>query len=115
MTGMNLVAKEFVSARDDERSVPVLSKFAGAARELIAALTVNPYATDDRANALAEALAMPPDEQADRMRRMRTIVAAFDTYAWAGERLTDAARLRPGRTRPREDHRNGWQSSALPG
>ena len=56
--GMNLVAKEFVSARDDERGVLILSKFTGAARQLTGALIVNPYAIDDSARALAEALRM---------------------------------------------------------
>ena len=56
--GMNLVAKEFVAARDDERGVLVLSAFAGAARELTAALIVNPYAVDRTADVLAQALRM---------------------------------------------------------
>ena len=52
---MNLVAKEFVSARDDDRGVLVLSRFAGAARELTDALIVNPYAIDESAARLAGA------------------------------------------------------------
>ena len=43
--GMNLVAKEFVASRDDERGVLILSTFAGASRELAEALMVNPYDT----------------------------------------------------------------------
>src|SRR4030095_5747983 len=65
--GMNLVAKEFVAARDDERGVLVLSQFTGAARELTEALIVNPYDLEDASSALAAALAMSPDEQRDRM------------------------------------------------
>ena len=71
--GMNLVAKEFVAARDDERGVLVLSQFTGAARELTEALIVNPYDLDEASAALAAALEMPLDEQRDRMRAMRVV------------------------------------------
>ena len=91
---MNLVAKEFVSARDDERGVLVLSRFAGAARQLAGALIVNPYAIDDSAHVLADALNMSDQEQSRRMRRMRATVAESSTYWWAGQMLQDAARLR---------------------
>ena len=92
--GMNLVAKEFVAARDDEQGVLVLSQFAGAARELTEALIVNPYDLDEAASALAVALEMPPDEQRARMRSMRTYVSEFNVYRWAGRMLVEAARLR---------------------
>jgi trehalose 6-phosphate synthase len=92
--GMNLVAKEFVAARDDERGVLVLSQFAGAARELTEALIVNPYDLDEAASALAAALEMPPDEQRARMRSMRAYMSEFNVYRWAGRMLVEAARLR---------------------
>jgi trehalose 6-phosphate synthase len=92
--GMNLVAKEFVAARDDERGVLVLSRFTGAARELTEALLVNPYDLEEASSALAAALAMPADEQAARLRAMRAVVADLNVYRWAGRMLADAARLR---------------------
>ena len=92
--GMNLVAKEFVAARDDLRGVLVLSQFTGAARELTEALIVNPYDIDSAASALAAALAMPPDEQEERMRALRAFVAEFNVYRWAGKMLLDATRSR---------------------
>jgi len=92
--GMNLVAKEFVAARDDERGVLVLSHFTGAARELPEALIVNPYDIGEAGEALAAALRMPVEEQGDRMRAMRAFVAEFNVYRWAGRMLVDAARLR---------------------
>ena len=92
--GMNLVAKEFVSAREDERGVLILSEFAGAARELREALIVNPYAIDACARMLGEALTMSGEEQRIRMRGLRSVVAQFNAYRWAGEMLVDAARLR---------------------
>ncbi|HYR19848.1 MAG TPA: trehalose-6-phosphate synthase [Myxococcales bacterium] len=92
--GMNLVAKEFVAARDDERGVLVLSQFTGAARELTEALIVNPYDLEEASSALAAALVMPPEEQADRMRALRSLVSEFNVYRWAGRMLADAARLR---------------------
>ena len=92
--GMNLVAKEFIAARDDEQGVLVLSHFTGAARELTEALSVNPYDLDEASAALVAALLMPKDEQRDRMRAMRALVAEFNVYRWAGRMLVDAARLR---------------------
>jgi trehalose 6-phosphate synthase len=92
--GMNLVAKEFVAARDDERGVLLLSHFAGASRELTEALIVNPYDLDEASDAMVAALVMPVDEQRDRMRAMRAFVAEFNVYRWAGRMLVDAARLR---------------------
>ena len=90
---MNLVAKEFVCARDDERGVLVLSQFAGAAQQLRAALVVNPYAVDESADVLAEALCMSDAEQSKRMRLMRANVVAFDASWWAHQLIHDAMLL----------------------
>ncbi len=95
--GMNLVAKEFVAARDDTQGVLVLSRFAGAASELVDAVLVDPYDIDDCAQAIARALNMTPEEQADRMRAMRAVVAEFNGYRWVADMLTDAAHLRADR------------------
>jgi len=92
--GMNLVAKEFIAARNDERGVLILSQFAGASRELPEALIVNPYDTDQCAAALHLALTMAPVEQRDRMRLMRGLVSEFNVYRWAGRMLLDAATMR---------------------
>jgi trehalose 6-phosphate synthase len=92
--GMNLVAKEFVAAREDERGVLVLSQFTGAARELTEALIVNPYDLEEASEALAAALRMPAAQQQARMRAMRAYLAEFNVYRWAGRMLVDAARLR---------------------
>lgn len=92
--GMNLVAKEFVAARDDEQGVLILSQFTGAATELPEALIINPYNIDQCAAALHLALTMPPTEQRARMRSMRGIVQEFNVYRWAGRMLMDAARMR---------------------
>lgn len=92
--GMNLVAKEFVAARDDERGVLLLSRFAGAARELTEALIVNPYDVEAVADVLIAALGMSIAEQRERMRALRQQVAEFNVYRWAGRMLLDATRLR---------------------
>ena len=92
--GMNLVAKEFVSARDDLRGVLLLSRFTGAGRELTEALLVNPYDLEEASSALAAALSMPEAEQEQRMRAMRAMVAEFNVYRWAGRMLLDATRVR---------------------
>jgi trehalose 6-phosphate synthase len=105
--GMNLVAKEFVAARDDERGVLVLSQFTGAARDLPEALIVNPYDLAQAGDALATALAMPPAEQQERMRSMRRMVSEFNVYRWAGRMLIDAAEVR------RRDRMTGRLAAAL--
>jgi len=92
--GMNLVAKEFVSARDDERGVLILSLFTGAARELPEALIVNPYDTDQCAGALQLGLTMRSAEQRTRMRLMRGLLQDFNVFRWAGRMLMDAAGMR---------------------
>jgi trehalose 6-phosphate synthase len=92
--GMNLVAKEYVAARDDEQGVLILSQFTGAARELAEALIVNPYDIEQSAAAIHLALTMSPDEQRARMRSMRNLVQEFNVYRWAGRMLLDAARMR---------------------
>ncbi|MDQ6718534.1 MAG: trehalose-6-phosphate synthase [Gemmatimonadota bacterium] len=92
--GMNLVAKEFVAARDDDRGVLILSRFTGAARELPEALIVNPYDVDQCAAALHTALSMPASTQRARMQLMRGLVAEFNVYRWAGRMLLDAAVIR---------------------
>ena len=110
--GMNLVAKEFVAARDDERGVLVLSSFTGASRELAESLIVNPYDLDEAAEAMALALVMPAAEQRVRMHAMRAFVAEFNIYRWAGRMLRDAERLR---RRERLSGRFEGSSHDLPG
>jgi len=92
--GMNLVAKEFVAARDDEQGVLLLSTFAGASRELLEALIVNPYDRRGTAMALAQALEMSTEEQMQRMSPMRARVQEFNVYRWAGQILQDVAQMR---------------------
>jgi len=92
--GMNLVAKEYVAARDDEQGALVLSRFTGAAHELHEALIVNPYYIEQTAEALHRALTMPDFEQRERMCSMRALVRDFNIYRWAGRMLLDAARIR---------------------
>jgi alpha,alpha-trehalose-phosphate synthase [UDP-forming] len=92
--GMNLVAKEYVAARDDEDGVLILSQFAGASRELRDALLVNPYDTEQMAEAIRRALEMPPDERHARMQRMRRTVKEHNVYRWAADLLLELAELR---------------------
>ena len=89
--GMNLVSKEFVAARDDEQGVLILSRFAGAARELSEALIVNPYHVEETADALHRAANMAPAEQRERMASLRSTVREFNVFRWAGRMLADAA------------------------
>jgi trehalose 6-phosphate synthase/phosphatase len=92
--GMNLVAKEFVAAREDERGVLILSAFAGASRELVEALIVNPYDIAGTADAIRQAWKMSEEEQRERLRLMRRTVKENNVYRWAGHLLNDVARVR---------------------
>lgn len=96
--GMNLVAKEFVAARHDEDGVLILSRRAGAARELVEALLVDPLDVCASAQAVEFALRMPREERRVRMQCMRRTVERNNVYRWAGEIMTDAARAH--RVRP---------------
>jgi alpha,alpha-trehalose-phosphate synthase [UDP-forming] len=92
--GMNLVAKEFLAARRDERGVLILSQFTGAARELRDALLVNPYDIDQTANAIRVALEMEPEEKQLRMQRMRKVIREHNIYRWAGNLITELCEVR---------------------
>jgi trehalose 6-phosphate synthase len=94
--GMNLVAKEYVASQDEKSpGVLVLSRFAGAARELREALIVNPHDSDDVAGALGRALAMPIEERRRRWRAMMARLQTHDVDAWRNtflQALGEAAR-----------------------
>jgi trehalose 6-phosphate synthase len=86
--GMNLVAKEFVSAREDENGVLILSRFTGASHEFTSALLINPYDIEGTAEAVHQALKMLPEEKKERMRKMRQIVHEYNIYRWAADMIT---------------------------
>ena len=92
--GMNLVAKEFLAARGDERGVLILSQFTGAANELRDALLVNPYDIDQTAEAIRVALEMEPEEKQLRMQRMRRVIREHNIYRWAGNLITELCEVR---------------------
>ena len=101
--GMNLVAKEFAAARDDEDGVLILSTFAGASRELLEALLVNPFDVAETAAAIETAIEMPRDQRRERMQLMRRTVKENNVYRWAGRMLMDAARVRQRQALARRD------------
>jgi trehalose-6-phosphate synthase len=92
--GMNLVAKEYVAARQDERGVLILSRFTGAARDLRDAIIVNPYDIRSTGEAIAQALKMDVGEMVDRMRRMRRSVKEHNIYWWAASLIGELCELR---------------------
>jgi trehalose-6-phosphate synthase len=91
--GMNLVAKEYVAARSDGDGVLVLSRFTGSARELEHALQVNPYAIDETATTLYQALCMDESERRARMTALRETVSRNNIYRWAGKMVTELGRI----------------------
>ncbi len=93
--GMNLVAKEFIAAQDPaDPGVLVLSEMAGAARQLDAALLVNPYDIEGIGDAIAEALAMPLEERRHRFEALYKVVSGSDIHSWSGRFLEALARAR---------------------
>tara|TARA_B100001964_G_scaffold113739_1_gene126875 strand:- start:159 stop:581 length:423 start_codon:yes stop_codon:yes gene_type:complete len=93
--GMNLVAKEFVAAREDLDGVLVLSEFAGAAQELGDAVIINPYDVGGFADGLEQALDMALEERQRRMRALRRVVAGRDVVQWASDILEGLEHLDP--------------------
>ncbi len=108
--GMNLVAKEFVAARDDEHGVLVLSALAGAAQELTDAVIINPYDIDAFAAALARAIAMTSEEQVTRMQAMRKVVAGRNVFNWASDILEGLESLW---TKPLLYSVRGWEETSV--
>ena len=92
--GMNLVAKEFVASRGDGGGAVILSRFAGASQELQDALIVNPYDTDQLAEAIRMALEMDPEERRGRMMRMRRVVIENNIYRWAANLIGAVSEIR---------------------
>ena len=103
--GMNLVAKEFVASRQDERGVLILSRFTGAARELHDAIIVNPYDISATGESIAQALKMDANEIGERMRRMRRSVKEHNIYWWAAGLIGTLCELRL-------DHKSDAKSAA---
>jgi len=105
--GMNLVAKEFVAARDDDDGVLILSTFAGASRELTEAVLINPFDVNETAEAMVIAMRMGREERRNRMTLMRQTVKERNVYRWAGRMLMDAARIRQRQSLPLTTRRHG--------
>jgi trehalose-6-phosphate synthase/uncharacterized membrane protein affecting hemolysin expression len=96
--GMNLVAKEYVASRNDGQGALILSRFTGACRELRDALIVNPYDTEQLAEAIRFALEMDAEERNLRMQRMRRVVREHNIYRWAASLLGELSDLRLDRS-----------------
>jgi trehalose-6-phosphate synthase len=85
--GMNLVAKEFVAARNKNDGVLILSRFAGATQELQGAIVVNPYDIEKMSDAIKYAIEMPKEDQRQRMRQMRQVIVGHNIFSWAANLL----------------------------
>ncbi len=91
--GMNLVAKEFISARSNNDGVLILSQFAGASQELHNALIINPYDIEGSADAIKAAMEMSLEQQKQRMKQMRRMVMSNNVYSWASSILRTMASI----------------------
>ncbi len=83
--GMNLVSKEYIATRSDEKGVIILSEMAGAAKELGEAIIINPNDTQRIATALKDALEMPEEDQITRNQAMRERLKRYDVIRWAND------------------------------
>jgi trehalose 6-phosphate synthase len=90
---MNLVAKEFVSSRFDEKGALVLSEFTGASRELTDAILINPYDRDNFADGIYTALTLSEEEATKRMAKMRGHIQLNNIFRWAGRIVSDLLRF----------------------
>ena len=95
--GMNLVAKEYIATRADNRGALVLSEFTGAADELRQAILVNPHDIEGLKDAIMTAVEMPAGEQGKRMRALRKRVLENDVNAWSSSFLQALADARAAR------------------
>jgi len=93
--GLNLVAKEFCATRDDEQGVLVLSEFTGAAVEMPNAVLTNPYSDRSMDATIDQALDMEPDEQRERMKRLRDSVRHYDVAHWSRHVMQRFDEIRP--------------------
>src|SRR5262245_61692131 len=100
--GMNLVAKEYVAARDDDEGALILSRFTGASRELRDAYLVNPYDVENVASALHQVLSADASERRSRMARMRAQVREHNIFGWAGQLLAELAKIPQPASLPRD-------------
>jgi trehalose 6-phosphate synthase len=92
--GMNLVAKEYVAAKQGSPAMLILSRFTGASRELTDAVLINPYSIEEFADSIRYAIEMPPDEKRRRMERMRDVIVENNVYRWAASIITELASLK---------------------
>ncbi|MDD5680752.1 MAG: trehalose-6-phosphate synthase, partial [Candidatus Omnitrophica bacterium] len=92
--GMNLVSKEYVASKVDSNGVLILSRFTGAARELTDAIQINPYSTEEFADAIKLAVEMPEKEKKKRIENMRKIIKERNVYRWAGDIITELTALK---------------------
>lgn len=92
--GMNLVAKEYVASKAKLDGVLILSRFTGAAKELADAVQINPYSTEEFADAIKFSVEMPAEERRKRMENMRKIISENNVYRWAGGIITELTALK---------------------
>jgi len=92
--GMNLVAKEYVASKKDSSGVLILSQFTGASRELNEAVLINPYAIEEFADKILQAVEMPEEEKKKRMDLMRKKISENNIYRWAASIVSELATLK---------------------
>ncbi|UCB57267.1 MAG: trehalose-6-phosphate synthase [Candidatus Omnitrophota bacterium] len=90
--GMNIVAKEYICAKNNLDAVLLLSQFTGAARELPEALMINPYDIEDFAEKIKDSIEMSREEKAQRMKKLRETIADNDIYKWADKFINELAK-----------------------
>ncbi|WP_207508991.1 bifunctional alpha,alpha-trehalose-phosphate synthase (UDP-forming)/trehalose-phosphatase [Telluribacter humicola] len=101
--GMNLVCKEYVASRKDLRGVLILSEMAGAAAELGEACIINPTDNLEIATAIRNALEMPVEEQAKRIKAMQNRLSAYDVFTWTNDFFTQMTMMEQEQNKLRQN------------
>jgi trehalose 6-phosphate synthase len=113
--GMNLVSKEYVAAQDpNDPGVPILSRFAGAAEQLVDALIVNPYNVEEMADAIKTALEMEKPERIERYTRLMDVIRGYDTATWSRSFLSTLEAAAEERSKPVAPMTRPPKATALP-
>lgn len=111
--GMNLVAKEYIATKDDGKGVLILSEMAGAAKELVSALQVNPNNLHHIADSIYKALEINEDEQVESIREMQKVVKRNNVNRWASIFLTNLIEVRKSSIKILENHFNEEKETTL--
>ncbi|KAJ6441034.1 Alpha,alpha-trehalose-phosphate synthase [Purpureocillium lavendulum] len=99
--GMNLVSYEYIATQQDNHGVMILSEFTGAAQSLNGSLIVNPWNTEELANAIHDAVTMSPEQRAANYRKLQRYVFKYTSAWWGASFVSEMVRLSAESAKPK--------------